>query len=394
MKQQGRNPKPVDIDAVLLSHAHADHANHISFLHEDIPVHCGKTALDILEAVNETGKKSIDSDVIEFRKRPCFNYREAPIKRKFKTFRTGDKFKIGSFEIEPIHVDHSVPGAYGFVIYTSEGAVVYTGDLRLHGAHPEMTQDFVEKAIASNPIAMLCEGTRIDKPKTNESEQTVYAGSKGVINTTKGLAFADFNVKDVDRMRTFAKIAKDTNRKLAINFKAASFLKRYAEDPVLNIPNLGDPNIVIFKRKKKSGTYKDSDYQNYQKPFLNLKNIVTAEDIRKNQDKYLLCLNFWTLQDLVDLKPAAGSTYIRSMSEPFNEEMAISHERMENWLKHFNLKKVQCHCSGHAAGPDIKKMVKDIAPKKLYPIHTEHPEMFKGLAKEVIQVKVGQSYKM
>ena len=28
---------------------------------------------------------------------------------------------IGSLEIEPIHVDHSVPGAYGFIIYTSEG---------------------------------------------------------------------------------------------------------------------------------------------------------------------------------------------------------------------------------------------------------------------------------
>ena len=26
----------VDIDTVILSHAHADHANHVSFLHEDI----------------------------------------------------------------------------------------------------------------------------------------------------------------------------------------------------------------------------------------------------------------------------------------------------------------------------------------------------------------------
>jgi mRNA degradation ribonuclease J1/J2 len=37
------------------------------------------------------------------------------------TFRTGDKFRIGSLEVEPIHVDHSVPGAYGFIIYTSAG---------------------------------------------------------------------------------------------------------------------------------------------------------------------------------------------------------------------------------------------------------------------------------
>ena len=38
------------------------------------------------------------------------DYRQIPVERKFKTFRTGDKIKIGSIEVEPIHVDHSIPG--------------------------------------------------------------------------------------------------------------------------------------------------------------------------------------------------------------------------------------------------------------------------------------------
>ena len=38
--------------------------------------------------------------------------------------------KLVRLEVEPIHVDHSVPGAYGFIIYTSEGPVVYTGDIK------------------------------------------------------------------------------------------------------------------------------------------------------------------------------------------------------------------------------------------------------------------------
>ena len=65
------------------------------------------------------------------------------IKRIFKTFRTNDKIRIDSLEIEPIHVDHSVPGAYGFVIHTSEGPIVYTGDFRMHGLHSERTKDFI-----------------------------------------------------------------------------------------------------------------------------------------------------------------------------------------------------------------------------------------------------------
>jgi mRNA degradation ribonuclease J1/J2 len=80
---------------------------------------------------------------------------------EFRAFRTGDKVKIGSIEIEPVHVDHSVPCAYGFVIHTSEGAIVYTGDFRLHGTKPEMTRDFVRVAAESKPIAMLCEGTNM-----------------------------------------------------------------------------------------------------------------------------------------------------------------------------------------------------------------------------------------
>ena len=49
----GKKPEETDIQGVLLSHAHADHANYISFLHKDIPVYCGRTCLSILEAVEE-----------------------------------------------------------------------------------------------------------------------------------------------------------------------------------------------------------------------------------------------------------------------------------------------------------------------------------------------------
>ena len=394
MRQQGRNASGPVVDAVLLSHAHADHANYISFLHENIPIHCGKTALDILEAVDESTQRNIESEVINFRKRPALSYKEKPIKRTFKTFRTGDKLKIGSLDIEPVHVDHSVPGAYGFVIHTSEGAVIYTGDLRLHGAHPEMTKDFVTKAKESKPVAMITEGTRIKEPRSHHSEQTVYAGSKGAITKTKGLAIADFNFKDVDRVRTFYKIAKDTGRKMIIHMKSACFLRRYADDPVLKVPRIDDENIVIFKKKKRSGTYKETDYDYYQRQYLGMPNIVTAEDVRKNPGKYLLCLNFWNIQDLIDIKPVEGSTYIHSLSEAFNEEMELSEKRWKNWINHFSLNTVQCHCSGHASGPDIKAMIKDISPKKLFPIHTEYPKEFTGLGGAVERVRFGKKYEI
>jgi mRNA degradation ribonuclease J1/J2 len=67
-----------------------------------------------------SNRVQIEREVLSCKKRP-YNKKDEPIKRMINTFRTGDKFRIGSLEVEPIHVDHSVPGAYGFIIYTSAG---------------------------------------------------------------------------------------------------------------------------------------------------------------------------------------------------------------------------------------------------------------------------------
>lgn len=391
----GRKAEAPEIDGVVLSHAHADHANYISFIHKDIPIYCGETCKAILDAVDEQSQRSIESEVIDFKPRPLFraDYRKPPIGRKFKLFRTGNKFKIGSLEIEPIHVDHSVPGAYGFIIWTSKGPVVYTGDLRMHGMHAEMTTDFVKKAKEVKPIAMITEGTRIDIPKTNESEQKVYADSKKEILTCKKLLMVDFNFKDVDRFMTFYRIANETGRKMVISFKHACFLERYHQDSKLNIPDSSGKNIMLLKPKRMTGTYNDKeDYSDkYIRDRLDYPNIITAGEIAKNPSKFMVILNFWYFNNLVDLKPS-NSMYIHSLSEPFNEEMEISYERMQNWLEYFGVNLIQCHCSGHICGQDMKELIGTINPKTLFPVHTEHPGMFRELTMKTTMVKEGKPY--
>ncbi len=386
----GRDPEKPEIDAVILSHAHADHANYVSFLHESIPIYCGETTKSILEAVEEQSRRGMENEVLNFKKRPLYrkDYRKPAVKRIFKTFRTGDRIKIGSLEIEPVHVDHSVPGAYGFIIHTSKGAVVYTGDLRLHGSNPGLTLDFMEKAKESKPIAMITEGTRINIEKDDSTEQTVYDTARKIVNGSSGLVIADFNFKDVDRFKTFYEIAKESDRTLVIGFKHACFLERYASDKKLDVPSSDGENIMLFKPKLATGTYDDADYSNYQfiKDRLDYPNILTADEIKRNQKKYLIVLNFWYFNNLIDLKPENGE-YIHSLSEPFNEEMGISFERMKNWIDYFDLRFSQAHCSGHAPRYGLNKIIREINPGKLYPVHTEHPEIFRKYFDNVIIVK-------
>jgi len=396
LEHYGRKPEKPDIQAVILSHAHADHANYISFLHKDIPIYCGETCKYILEAIDEQTQRNLENEVLNFKKRPVFKseYKNPPIMREFNTFRTGDKIRIDSLEIEPIHTDHSVPGAYGFIIHTSEGALIYTGDLRMHGTHSHMTNDFIDASKETKPIAMITEGTRIDTERTDESEDKVYRESKKELLENKKLSIVDFNFKDVDRFTTFYKIAKDLNKKLVISFKHACYLERYHKDKKIRSPDSRDENILILKPKRLTGTYIDEDYSDwYIKKRLNYPNIVIAEDITKNPSKYMVVLNFWYFNMLVDLKPYGG-TYIHSLSEPFNEEMEISYDRMMNWINNFDLKFVQSHCSGHINGSDLKQLIKTIEPGKIYPIHTEHPELFNKLEVKTEIVKEGKLYKL
>ena len=195
LKMMDRTDTETDIDGVLLTHAHADHADYISFLNENIPVYMGDTCKLILEAIQMRSASKFEREILSFKPRPTDRKAE-PIERDIQTFRTGDKFTIGSLEIEPIHVDHSVPGAYGFIIYTSSGPIVYTGDIRMHGTNPKMTDDFVKKAVDVKPIALIAEGTRITDLQSDESEQKVFDECNAHVSNTDKLAIADFNFKD------------------------------------------------------------------------------------------------------------------------------------------------------------------------------------------------------
>lgn len=294
--------------------------------------------------------------------------------------------------MEPIHVDHSVPGAYGFIIYTSEGPIVYTGDIRLHGTNPQMTRDFIEKARDAKPIALISEGTRIADKAKEESEELVYKDSGKIVSNTDRLVLVDFNFKDVDRLRTFYNIAKESDRKFVVKLNDAYFLKYLSQDKHLDVPNIDNENIVIYLPKKGSGTYSDSDYKTNDGQFLDLHNTWTAEQITAREDKVLCAIGFYSFTALIDLKPKPGARYIHSASEPYNEEQEVSQERIDAWISHFGMAKFQSHCSGHARGKDLVQAVSEIDSKIIFPIHTEYPEVYRKSVSNVTIVKESVKY--
>jgi ribonuclease J len=355
---------PPEVDAVFISHGHLDHCAYLSFIKREIPVYCGETTQIILQALSEIRRADLEFSVSDI---------------EFKVFRTGKKIVVGGLEIEPFHVDHSVPGAYGFVVHTSNGAVVYTGDFRDHGAKPEMTRDFVENAKKAEPMAIITEATNMTGAAVS-SEAEVEGKLNNIVAGADGIVLADFGYSDVDRLNSFFHIAKKNQRCLAVSLKQAYLLDALRKDKGLSVPALDDEGVLIFRKSKKRFDKWESQlierYEGQNK-------IFDVFEVSKQQCKVVLAVSFYDFEELVPLQPAAGSCYVLSASEPFNEEMEIDYERLVNWLRHYGLPQYHVHVSGHIMPLQLKKALKEINAKRIFPVHTESADLFAKFVRDL-----------
>jgi ribonuclease J len=351
------DPSQPEVDAVFISHGHLDHSAYLSFIKREIPVYCGETTEIILQALSEIRRADIEFNVADI---------------DFRRFRTGRKIKVGHLEIEPFHVDHSVPGAYGFVIHTSNGAVVYTGDFRDHGAKPEMTRDFVEEAKNAKPAAIITEATNMTGASVS-SEAEVESKLNSIIAQTDGIVLAEFAYSDVDRLNSFYRIAKKNRRCLAVSLKQAYLMDALCKDKGLSIPDLGDENMLIFRKsKKRFEKWETQLIEQYEKQ----NKVFDVFEVSKQQCNVVLVMSFYDFEELVSLQPVAGSCYVLSASEPFNEEMEIDYERLINWLRHYGLPQYHVHVSGHIMPLQLKKALREINAERVFPVHTENADLF------------------
>lgn len=365
-----------EIDCVFLSHAHFDHITHIEFLDPAIPVCMGVGTKLFMESMEETGYFT------DYGEHPC------------NKFRTSHKIKIDNLTIEPIAVDHSIPAAYGFIIHTSEGAVVYTGDLRRHGPRKDLTENFLDKAKEVEPIGLICEGTRmaIKETRQNYSEPQVKQISDKIVASTDKAVFTMHASRDIDRFNSFFEMAKNNNRKMVITPKTAYLLTKLLNDEHLAVPDpLKDDSIRVYYKKKKSGTYDEKDYFPWERKFMN--KMVDSKYVHKNQGKLIMDLDFFQFAELIDIQPEAGSEFIHSMSEPFSEE-DIEDQVMHNWLDHFKMQFHQVHASGHMSKEQLIEMVKEIQPKRAFPVHTESQKLFKSYCNNMQIIEQGKDYEL
>ncbi len=383
-KIEGSNPS--NLDGILISHPHKDHYFGLSFVNRTIPIYTGVVTKRIIRAFCKSERPTIANN---------FN------NLNWHTFRTGDLLDINGMKITPFHVDHSVPAAYGFIIYTSAGPLVYTGDFRRHGPLSNMTEEFLQEIKVHNTVltnydldgeqkklisegvkVLICEGTKISKGIV-ESEQRVEENLEKIfMNNPFDFILVKYDRIDWDRFRTFSHIAKKYGWKYIITEKIAYFyylLNKKAIHETMRDPNiLNDDHIYILKRGSANYKWQERVRQvmyrrNKGDRFLNYRELKSLEG------KFLVYITrlHEGLKRILDF--AKRGLFISSSIDPYSEEFFDNTNTIRKQLEPYGIPSYRVHASGHATPHDIINFIEEVKPKYLIPIHTEHPEFFRKL---------------
>lgn len=406
--------------AAIITHAHVDHGAYIHYFRPEIPIYCTEATKLILQSIQEMGG---DEDYLIFKEQfRIYRNRNGEMSRargedressrKFNVIQEDKPFNIDSITVEPMAVDHSLPGVVGLIVHTSSGTIAYTADLRYHGRRSLDTERFVAQCAKSDVKFFLCEGTHINDPQEKtKNEFQVEEDVKAISAETKGLIVCGFPPRDLDRLLSFYNAAKSSNRDLVIDPKQAYVLKLFQTSDQWKylFPSPTDKGIRIYIPRNSWGLIgKDLSYwtkkqllEDYsQKPwlkeFVEYSNAVNFLDVEKKQSEYIFYCGDYQLQQLIDVRPKEGSVYIRSMTEPYDKDSIAQEERVKCWVKDFHLVSreedwARIHASGHGYQEEIRMIIEGSHSHCLVPVHTENEEVHKRMHPNVKQVARGDS---
>jgi ribonuclease J len=429
--------------AVLLTHGHLDHAGGLAFLDPSIPIVTTPMTLALLRAWQEGGNSPMQAEVTYMAERKndpsgrlIVPDRTSPkIGRTFSLLSDAPGSLLNILQTSPYGertiynatpptrapgrwddlelrwsgVDHSVYGAAGFLLEADGVLVGYTGDLRFAGERKKETEAYtrlLEKQ--GSELVLVVEGTRLTRPGDSKkqpiiTESEVEANCQRAVEGYRGkLVVADFGPRNVERLRTFRRIAGATGRQLVVTPKDAYLLRvLHSVDSSIEL-DFGPGGMRIIEEPSAE------DRRVWQREVTRLfgNAYISPTEVAAHKEKWILCFSFYDCNDLVDLKGATeGGLWLYSSSEAHGEESEFDFMRLQNWIRWAGMHQVGFryttspegeaqltfdhpddvghHSSGHATQLELLDFIKQVAPKAIIPVHTEQsPKRYEELLRD------------
>lgn len=330
--------KLANLRGIVITHAHEDHygALHDIWPKLKAPVWMTPFGAGLLEAKRQG---EVDAPKI-------------PV----TIYRAGEKFTVGSFEIEAIPVAHSIPEPMSLAITTPVGTVIHTGDWKIDPAPsigPKTDEARFRAYGDKGVLALVCDSTNALRDGDSPSEQEVGASLKKLIEEAKGrVAISTFS-SNVGRVVAIARAARDAGRQVLVLGRS---LKRVIDvSSELGYMD-GLPEFIA-----------EEDYG-----FIPRENLVII--CTGSQGEPLAALAKLARDEMKSVALTAGDTVIfSSRTIPGNEKAILE---IKNRLIDLGMKIIEdgdalVHVSGHPRRSELKRMYEWVRPEIGVPVHGE-----------------------
>jgi ribonuclease J len=326
------------LSSVIITHAHEDHIGAVSHLIKRFP-HLRLLAPPFAAAVL---KRKFD---------------EAGLSKNIETFNESSIISLEGLEFHPIHVNHSVPQTYGFLVRDSSRTWTsfFTSDFKCDSRDPYEKPANLEKVARLSQDAktklLFADSTSISEHDETPSEADVIPELNDIFGKAPGRIFLTFFPSNIFRLKTILALAKahgkkviPVGRSVLMHLSIARDLDLIKNDPVIatELTDVESPeNVFILSGCQ--GDFKSA-----------FKRICSDEhaEIRLNR---------------------LDTVLYSARVIPGNERRLrrIFGKIVEKGARLITPDDRKIHVSGHASKHDIKQVIEAYRPTHFFPVHGE-----------------------
>ena len=342
------------IRGFVITHGHEDHIGSVPYVVNEIkaPIYASKMTCGLIKKKMEEHKK--------------VEYKTIAVKPK-------QKITLGCFEIEFIHVNHAIPGAYALAIKTPVGMIVHTGDYKV-----DLTPVYDEKFDLHTFAELGKKGVLLYMADSTNAEREGYSLSERVVASTLEKLFIEHKERrmivaafasNVDRMQEVMNLAEKYKRKVVLTGRSMVNVTDVATQ--IGEMTVNKANIIEVDKMK---NYRDSE----------LLILSTGSQGEPNS-----ALSRMTAGEFKGIEIGENDTVIFSSSPIPGNEKAVNtviNKLIMQGAKVIYSQLEQVHASGHACKEEQKLMLNLVRPKYFIPVHGEQKHL---LAQRETAMSVG-----
>lgn len=332
------------IKGIFITHGHEDHIGGLAYLLQrvNIPVYGTKLTIGLIE------NKLKEHKILE--------------KVKLNVIKPKDKVKLGCFEVEAIHVNHSIPDALALAITSPAGLILQTGDFKIDTT--PIDGDVIDLARIARlgekgVLCLLSDSTNAQRPGYTASERTVGESFDRLFQKADGkrLIVATF-ASNIHRVQQIIDAAKSVGRKVALSGRSLENVVETASKlGYLNVPDGILVSIDMVSRY----------------PHDKLVIITTG-----SQGEPMSALYRMAFSEHRRVEIGTGDYVIISATPiPGNEKTVgkVVDELLKRGAEVVYEKMYDVHVSGHACQEELKLIMSLAKPKFFIPVHGEQKHL-------------------